>query len=94
MNWPDITPPLTPASSPLDIGIMLFCTIAGMFEILTVMAQVPALAIGHMAMFGYGIGTGEGDGGAGVRHTSGMPMHWPAAVQDAGNMAVSFLCAA
>jgi hypothetical protein len=86
---PDITPPPTPASSPLDIGIWPLSTITNLLLIITVNAQVGGSAWLAIAMFGNGVGIG-GNGGAGTRQTSGMAMQFPMAVVHAGpGMAVS-----
>src|SRR6185437_14914558 len=82
MFTPDTTPPITPGSSPCDMGILLLSTIAGMFRIITFSQK--AAATGSWPRLGYG--TGMGLGAAGVLQTSGTPRHMPAWVEDAGNI--------
>jgi hypothetical protein len=78
---PDATPPATPASSPLLIGIVVPRLCTGIIRINCFSTVVGGSAIGNIAILGYGMGTGDGEGGAGVRHVSGIPISCPAAEQ-------------
>jgi len=74
MNTPEITPPFTPGSSPLEIATIDDLFSAGTPQTSTV--GTGGVAIISSPILGYGMGKG-GAGGAGVRHTSGTAIVMP-----------------
>jgi hypothetical protein len=72
----------------MDLGISDFSVTTSLLTNLTFVEVFVAWF--NMAVLGYGIGTvpgPTGGGGIGVRHTSGMPIQFPPADVEPGNIA-------